>query len=269
MNSDEKENKVKDLISVGTELAGSAAGGAIGFLVGGLPGAAGGNALGVAIAKSTGKLLSDFVDRSLSERERVRVGGTAALAISTIQEFLESGYKPRNDGFFEEQGNQSSDAEEIFEGALLKSKNDHEEKKAKIYANIFAMVAFNSTISSGEANYILQKVATLTYRLMCFYSLILRKKQIQDIRLRSTNYRDSINDISDDTISLLQEIHPLYSSGWILINDELSGATIPMEWFGTVPSKLILTKIGNKYYETMKLQDIPEEDIIEVAKHLT
>lgn len=42
-----------------------------------------------------------------------------------------------------------------------------------------------------------------------------------------------------------------------------------MEWFGTVPSKLILTKIGNKYYETMKPQDIPEEDIIEIAKHLT
>lgn len=162
MHSKENENKVKALIYGGTEIAGSAAGGAIGFLVGGLPGASGGNALGVAIAKTTGKLLSDLVDRSLSERERVRVGGTAALAISKIQEFFDSGYKPRNDGFFEKQGNQRPDAEEIFEGTLLKSKNDHEEKKAKIYANIFAMVAFNSTISSAEANYLLQKFANLT-----------------------------------------------------------------------------------------------------------
>ena len=123
---------------MGSDIAGAATGSAIGFLTGGPGGAAIGGATGVIISKS----LSDITDRLLSNREKMRVGATATFALTKIKSRLDSGDKLRNDGFFEEKEGGRPDAEEIFEGVLLKAKNEHEEKKAKILGNIFANIAF-------------------------------------------------------------------------------------------------------------------------------
>ncbi len=110
-------DKVKSLISAGSEIAGPTAGAAIGFLAGGPGGAALGGFLGVVIPKG----LSDMTDRFLSSREKTRVGATAAFALAKIKMYRDSGKEPRNDGFFEDKGEGRTDADEIFEGVLLKA----------------------------------------------------------------------------------------------------------------------------------------------------
>lgn len=283
------KEKVKSLISTGSAIAGAATGGAIGFLTGGPGGAAIGGASGVVISKGVTKLLSDIADRFLSKRETMRVGATAAFALVKIESYLDAGSNPRDDGFFDEKAGERSDAEEIFEGVLLKAKNEHEEKKAKILGNIFANIAFSPGFSVGEANHVLQIAQNLTYRGMCFLSLIKRKEEIQNIRLREDSYSGAkVKAISCETTSILQEAYQIYSFGLIACkfkssegSEAMSGATLGwtgigqkvyqamLGWSDIAPNRILLTPIGERYYKVMGLQDLPEEDIKSVAIYLS
>ncbi len=267
--TDEKE-KITLLISKGDKIAGAAVGGAIGFLIGGPLGAAAGGPIGIA----TEKLISDFADRILSEREKIRVGATATYAILKIKSYIDEGQDPRTDGFFDVNGGERSDAEEIFEGVLLKAKNDHEEKKAKILGNIFANIAFSRDVSVGEANHFLQIAGNLSYRQMVVISLIARKKQIEGVELsREGLKRKRWEKISSDTISILQGIYELYNLGLIrqktnvTIND-LTGNVVLSGLEQIIPGRLTLTPFGDRCYKTMGLMDISEEELKEIANYI-
>jgi len=255
------EDKIKSLISAGSDITGAASGGAIGFLIGGPVGAALGGLSGVVICRT----LSEIAGRLLSHRETVRVGATAIFAITKIKERLDSGDKLRDDGFFESKKKVRSDAEEIFEGVLLKAKNEHEEKKTRIIGNIFANTAFYPAISVGQANHVLRIAENLTYRAMCILSLIKRKDELEGVRLSGGDYKQR-EKISYETMSLLQESYELYNLYLIVPKDP--NVILINNWTGMSPNILKLTPIGERYYQVMGLDDIPEEDVREVARHL-
>ncbi|HEX74850.1 MAG TPA: hypothetical protein G4N93_06900 [Dehalococcoidia bacterium] len=275
------KDKVKSLISTGSDIAGAATGGAIGFLTGGPGGAAIGGSLGVIISKG----LSDIADRLLSNREKIRVGATVTFALTKIKSRLDSGHELRNDGFFEDKERGRADAEEIFEGVLLKAKNEHEEKKTKILGNIFANTAFFPGFSVGEANHLLRIAENLTYREMCTLSLVHRKEKIPGIKLRECSYVDDIRDekklygrseygtISNETMSMLQEAYEICDAGLMVCkvkHDEVGGAFWTLlGWADVVPDDLELTEMGERFYQVMGLDDIPEEDIREVSRYLS
>jgi hypothetical protein len=270
------KDKVKSLISTGSDIAGAATGGAIGFLTGGPGGAALGGSLGVLISKG----LSDITNRVLSTREKMRVGATATFALAKIKTRLDSGDKLRSDGFFDEKKTGRSDADEIFEGVLLKAKNEHEEKKTKIMGNIFANIAF-SQVSAGEANHLLQITENLTYREMCILSLIKRKDEISGIRLRGISdgevydAGDSVTlDFSTEKVSVLQQAYELCNHGLMICSTgkgDMAKGDMAILWgaYSVIPDELLLTVAGHKFYEILGLDDIPEEDIREVAKYLS
>jgi len=252
-------DKIKSLLSMGSDIAGAATGGALGCLVGGPGGAALGGASGVVIARS----LSDIVDRVLSTREKIRVGATATFALEGIKSRLDSGDELRNDGFFEKKEKARSDAEEIFEGVLLKAKNEHEEKKAKILGNIFANIAFYPSITIGQANHALKIAETLTYRQMCLLSLI---TVTEGIELSDENFGRR-KKIPYETMSLLQEMYELYNDLG-LITPKDSKVVLIRGWWGMSPRKFDLTPIGERYYQLMGIEKgIPDEDIEDIARH--
>ncbi len=182
----EDVGKAKRLIYAGGDIAGPAVGSAVGFLVGG----PGGAALGGALGGLASRVVHDMANRLLSTREEIRVGAAAFYAIDGIMERLRSGCEPRQDGFFAAKEQGRPDAEEVFEGVLLKAKNEHEEKKVRILGSIFANTAFFTGFSAGEANHLLRIAENLTYRKMCILSLIKRKDEIQGINLREASYYD-------------------------------------------------------------------------------
>jgi hypothetical protein len=248
--------KVKHLLSAGGEIAGGAVGGVLGFLAAGPGGAAAGGALGAVIP-----ILSDIASRTLSRREEVRVGAVAAFALERIKTRLDNGDKPRDDGFFSEKQGKRSDAEEIFEGVLLKAKNEYQEKKSKILGNIFANTAFANGFSLGEANRLLQITEDLTYRQICILALVERKSTLQEIRLRTRPYDGKV---SAETASILQEIYDMYNRG--LLSSE--GGGYYLNWSEPVPGRLILTVPGKRYYIIMGLADIPVDDLVILASSL-
>jgi hypothetical protein len=225
----------------------------------------------------TFKILAEIATRSLSSREKVRVGAAASFALVKIKQRLDSGESTRNDTFFSSNGNSRSEAEEILEGVLLKSKNEHEEKKVRIFGNIFANIAFTPELRVGEANHILQIAENLTYRQMCILALFHRKDEIGDLQLAESLYRSQ----SFETISILQEIYQLYNFGLLarLISDssdssDYSDAFISSassdylalsNWEDVKPNQIELTPLGKRYYAVMGLDEVSSIDLRDVA----
>ena len=266
----ENEDKVKQLIETGTEIAGAAVGGALGFLAGGPLVAAGVGALGVVIAKSTEKLIIEVANRHLSHREEIRVGATAAFALSTIRDRLEEGDKPRNDGFFTTETGEPSSAEEIFEGILLKSKNEHEEKKIRLLGNFFANLAFLPEISAAEANYLLKIAEGLTYRQMCLLMLFYIKPDMDVSPFRKLDYSDSEQSINPELITLLQEIMDMYNHGLLVRReDNGSGSMALLGWSDIAPDLMMLTLIGGHLAILLGTGDKNKDDFVTLISQLT
>jgi hypothetical protein len=239
-----KRNRVQELIETGADLAGAAIGGALGFLAAGPVGAAGAGAVGVVIAKGANKLLGDLANRKMSYLETERIGATAAIALNTIKERLEAGDSPRNDGFFDKSTGERSSADEILEGTLQKSKNEHEMKKIEFLGKFFANLSFAPSVSAGEANHYLNIINNLSYRQICILNLILAKTTLSGINLRRQDYTQATG-INYETVSLLQEVFSLYNNGLIVCKD-LDGKNYLalFGWQYIVPDCLELTEMG-------------------------
>lgn len=258
--------KIKSFLDFGSDVASSGIGAVIGFLIGDLPG----STAGAVIAPCAKKVLGDIINRVLSTREKLRVANTTTFAIEKIIHNLKLGMKPRDDGFFSRNDMDRSDADEIFEGVLLKAKNEHEEKKTKILGNIFANTAFAEGFTTGEANHLIQITDNLTYRKMCILSVVARKDRISDVKLRKDYYRRSIEITSHATISILQEIYDMYNIGLIASREDRDQRPYPalIGWYDITPDALELTRLGGKYYKMMGLDEIPDQDLREIARYL-
>jgi len=166
--------KLSEFIGKGSEIAGSATGCLLGFIAGGPIGAAVGGAAAPIFTMGL-KAIGDYAQRVLSERESCRIAGVSALSINNIKERIDNGESLRSDSFFENDGFSNSSAYEIFEGMLLKARSDHEERKLPLYAHLFESVCFDPSISSDNANWIVQLLDNFTYRhfeiLYCFIEL--------------------------------------------------------------------------------------------------
>jgi len=108
----------------------------------------------------------------LSAREEVRIGATISFAVVKIQSRLGAGELPRTDGFFERDESGRSDSDSIYEGVLLKAKNEIEEKKLRFMGNLIASIAFNPDISPTVAHFYLTRAEALSYRQLCFLALV-------------------------------------------------------------------------------------------------
>ena len=269
----EDDDKLERLIKAGGDIAGPATGSALGFLIGGPGGAAIGGAVGVAVSK----VVRDVANRVLSDREQTRVGATVTFALAQIKSRLDSGYKLRDDGFFETKDQERSGAEEIFEGVLLKAKNEHEEKKNRILGNIFANTAFTPDFSIGESNHLLRVAENITYRQMCTLALLYRKSDMHGIMLRSTSYGypDRIHDpiAPHETVSSLQETFDLYRLGLVVCVDKSDESRQSIwaitEWNDITPDSLELTRTGQRYCHIMGLEVIPQHELNTLAAYFS
>jgi hypothetical protein len=259
-----EESKTHDLISAGSEILGSTAGAAITLLLG--PGASiAGAALSPLITRVLKRTCVEFYDRQIGQRQKIRAGATAGFAIVKIKERLDSGFRIRDDGFFNEDTGRSS-AEEIFEGVVIKSHNEHEEKKAKYYANIFAMAAFDSRFTTDSLNHYLSLAEELTYRQLCLLQLFNHPHQFD---LLNAEYdSDYLKDASFEKLAVLHEMYGLYQLR--LLKCQAPGNGHPDDYmsFDQIhPSWMSLNDLGKNLNHLMQLQTIPHEDLATVAMY--
>jgi hypothetical protein len=190
--------------------------------------------------------IQDFANRQLSSWEEQRVAAAARFAIERILKRQERGHQLRNDGFFIKPKHERSPANQIFEGVLLKSKSEHEDKKVKLLGNFFANIAFMPEISPPEANHLLKVADGLTYRQLCLLALFHTKERSKRLKLRdSEDYYPSST--PHPTQSLLQEIIDMCGQG-ILNLHAPDGSVINSitYWADVVPERIIPSDLGSQ-----------------------
>ncbi len=197
----------------------------------------------------------------LGKREEVRVGAVLAFAGEKIREKMENGEQVRQDGFFEEQPDDRSDAEEIFEGVLLAAQREHQEKKLRFYGNLVANIAFDPTISRERANLLLKMGEELTYRQMCLLAIFAIPDKT-GVGLKQGDCRGS-NRIEPEVGAVLQEAYDLYTRN--LVNaggDALLGLT------DIDPANMQVQGSGVYLYNLMELWGIDLRDLNHTASLL-
>lgn len=134
--NDEKQ-MLKTVIEDGIEITGAAGGAALGFLVAGPAGAAGVAAGGYVATKALKRIGIEIYNKVIGKREKTRIGASTIYAADKIREKIHNGNSIREDGFFDTHGIKRANAEEIFEGVLLKSKDSYQELKVKHYGEFW------------------------------------------------------------------------------------------------------------------------------------
>jgi len=263
--ADDKD-KLRGFINCGSEIAGGVAGAAVGMIAG-PPGALLGAAAGPIIGKALRKTCVEISERLLGHRERARAGAVAAYKVVAIRERLDRGGAPRSDGFFSADTDRS-DAEEIFEGVLLKGRSEHEEKKLRFFANIFVTATFDNRFTSGTLNRALKAAEGLTYRQLCLLQLFSRP---QPLPLRNQDYRaQDFSEVNYERIALLAETFNLYQAS--LIECFQPGgryATELLDFMYVRPSWMFRTVVGDQLHFLMQLDTLENADLVATAAPLT
>lgn len=259
----EEDEKVRDIVETGSEIAGATTGAAVGLLVGGSPGAVVGAAAGPMAAKVLRGLAAEFRDRVLGHREEVRVGAAIAFASAKIKEKLDAGERPRQDDFLTDEERNRSTAKEVFEGIVLAAQREAEEKKVRLYGNLLANLAFAQDIDRSQANYLIRLGEQLSYRQLCLLSLFAQNTLVFDeqnhFNLQAGSYRDRASEaspIATDMIVLLQEIYDLYQRG-ILEN----GGSAMIDKSDANPSMLSPEGVAVNLYNLMELWTVDAADL--------
>jgi len=258
------KDKLIEYLKTGSEIAGGVVSGAIG-LIGGPAGAMIGGGAGIVVSKG----LIELTERFLSNRESTRASASAAYSIININDRIEKGEELRNDDFFDATDGRSK-AEELFEGVLIKCKNEYQEKKIKFISNIYSNAVFDNNLSSENANQILTIAETLSYREMSILTLMNYKDNVINLNLRNTDYRTTgeyetgAEDMSLDLKLLLQDFMDLYNIGLI----ERKDRTAMIDISDVNPNGMQLSTIGQKYYDLMGLKDIESTDLDKIIEYL-
>ena len=256
-------DRLRDLINKGSEIAGGATGPAVGAVIGtfiaGPIGTIVGGGVGAAATMAVTAIGREVSSRLLSPREQVRVGGVFTLAAAEIVERCQNGESVRDDGFFGTVGEGRSDAEEVWESALLKSQREPEEKKLPYMAHLLANLAFNTEISAAMAQQMTKAAEAMTYRQLCILHLSATKEKFN---LCQRSYQDQ-DSFAKDLYQIMYEYHDLYNKG--LIN---YGGTAALSLKDVNPGAAIPQALGVDIYYQMRLYLIPDGDLEPVAVHL-
>jgi len=258
------KEKLIECLKTGSEIAGGVVGGAIG-LIGGPAGAMIGGGAGVVVSKG----LIEITERFLSSRESIRASASAAYSITSIDDRIKQGEELRSDDFFDVMDGRSK-AEELFEGVLIKCKNEYQEKKIKFISNIYSNAVFDSNLSAENANQILTVAETLSYRKMSILKLMKYKDTVINLGLRDSDYRTNgehetgAERMSLELELLLQDFMDLCNIGLI----ERKDSTAMIDISDVNPKGMQLSTIGQKYYDLMGLKDIESTDLDEIIENL-
>jgi hypothetical protein len=220
---------------------------------------------------STDLLITKFANeldtRKLSELETLRVSEVMEFTINKIYDNLKAHKKIRRDGFFTNKIEDISDGEEIFEGIIISSQREFENRKLKYYGKMLANIAFREDVSKVDAVQLIKLAEQLTYRQYLILSLIgtsqiMKNSQFGNMPfLRDTPFATDPKGthVQYSHISVYQDIYEMYKIG--LLNSE--GDAI-LELGYIVPSKLNMQGVGVRLYELMELDKL-ENDFSDIG----
>lgn len=200
-----------------------------------------------------------WIDRELSEAERVRLNTTWNAFISKLASRLEVGEKIRNDGFFDGQRDEDgrSGAADLLEGVLIKARDCYEQRKAERLGELLSFVVTRPHITPGHAHYLLTLAGRLTYQQLLFLGALAEQRQ----GTPDWTTTGAMTEREVGTVTVLLEL----GREELLVRSDHR----PVQTFTDVnPSQLRTALNGTILVEAMSLTEAEEEDWLEVTDAL-
>lgn len=262
MNS--KDEKIKEFLkSVAPESIGGAGAVSLGLLFGSPAVAILGAVVAPSVVYVIKEKLLDFSSRVLSKSEKTNIIMITDIILEKINKKITTGQEVRQDDLWTTHNDGTNYAGEIYEGALMKARNEFQQKKLKIFANIVVNVYLDSGYSANEANHLLHLVESFTYRKLCVLKIITDKTNGVLLNLKKTDYRKS-EYTNDETFPILQEIYELVNRGLAYcVGENNDGGDYLLGYYEVVPDRMRLNEMGERYSKIMELSDI-EDDLVEI-----
>ena len=253
-------DKLRQIIDEGAEIAGGAGGAALGLLSGDpvLTTALGG--AGAAAASALRHVGHEFVDRFLGPRERKRVGAVLAVIAQDIHMRRAKGEEFRTDGFFNDGSGRRRDADEVAESVLLKCQREPEEKKIAYMGHFFANVAFRSDISALMAHQLAKHTEQLSYRQFCLLNIATYRKS--QYALRVQDYRGQ-GTFPVELMQILYEMLDLYNRGFVNFAGEVVFGPSDVK-----PGSMQSQGLGFHLAELLDVRLIPNDDLSPIIAQL-
>ncbi|WP_315070575.1 hypothetical protein [uncultured Microbacterium sp.] len=129
---------------------------------------------GAMAGETLAQVAGDFADRVLSPRREQRISPVLDFAGSLITDGIASGRTLRDDGFFEAP---HLDATEVFEGVLLISRDEHEQRKLPYIAHLMAQISFDENLTVSTANFLIVEAERLTWLQMQLLAIVSRSEE--------------------------------------------------------------------------------------------
>lgn len=196
------------------------------------------NSIGVLIT-TAGETIADTLDRNMSQQEVIRTNKAYVYFVEKLENNLNQGLKIRDDEFFRSPVGYRKPAEELFEGMLIKSRNQYEEAKVEFFSNLYANGCVDKTLSP---------------QMISLFILILDRL--------SFNHLDVLNRfeiLGQESLWQSNDVYDLQKENPLLPTciEELKNLNLiaPAFW-GDSP--LIITNLGKKFINSIEFKDIFE-----------
>jgi hypothetical protein len=254
MREDYTGNKsFKDFAPPVPDIVGTVVGVTASVMIGGIPGAYAGSVVTLALSR----VIKEFSERWLGQRERVRVDAVVDFACRKIESNFVAGKELREDDFFINPADGRSAAEEITEGVLVIAQREYEERKLPFYGNLLGNLAFTSSYDRPYCNLLLRIAEALSYRQLCLLHVIHNNKSLN---LQHRSLRNHERDVSREQLGVLQELVDVYQRGLIIDNSNTAWLSVSD---ATVGGSLV--ELGTALYDLMELSKIRAVDVQETA----
>jgi hypothetical protein len=217
--------------------------------------------LSLPLLRRAGEAVVNMVSRRGAER-----AGAALLVIgSDAQERAEQGETPRADGFSEPRDGHRPDSDEVLEGVLMYAAASYEERKVVLLGHLYDGVAFDASVTTEQAHYLLKLADRLTYRQLVALSALQDPESFD--RLATASYqRDEGSTSPTDALAL--ELDDLAVQGVVGIqvegSDEIAQAGELWGSSGRASAQafqdLKLLPTGLDLHRLMRLPTVPAED---------
>lgn len=198
--------------------------------------------------------ISEMAHQALGYLQRKKVMMSANITCKTLVSKLENGNQLRKDNFFKFYdnpilGEKESAASKLFNGSLLKAKEEYDSKKISFISFLTANIFFAPNIDESKAFVLLEILSKLSYRQLCAL-LIFSRRYILPIgrwetRLKDTSALQNYYDIAYEFISLKDSL---------LIEQNQPGQGIGI-------SDYRISSLGKELVITANLKSIAQEDL--------
>lgn len=275
MVAEEERREVSQIVETVSAIGGALAGTAVTLTAGPFVG----NASGEVVARALARVGYAIEKRFFAPRQEQRIGLAYQAAVQTASEELAAGRQIRSDGFFDQPGPDiPSPAEEILEGVLRTAADEWERRKLPYLGRVFAKLSFDPSVSPSDATYLLKLADRLTYQqvvLLAFWEAAQDEQRPYRQEVVSVSLRVA-EGLARPTATTLGEMNDLAAAGLlgvinsdgqlVRVGETMGGLSGFRTYGGGVDLNTVqLTDMGKTLYRLMGLDQVPDEDLIQVA----